>query len=160
MVIIKTSIEDQKKLIVSLRIFVGLIWLGTVIRRLLTPDLGNFEERITQMAQGPALYPNQIMEIAITNWFLIFLVIISLEIISSISLLSGTLARGGALIASLNGFLIGLAGLGLGIIDLIIPWAMAAISLFLFFCTHPGLYFGVDDKLSKKNLPLWIKMLI
>ena len=160
MVIIKTGFEEKKELILFLRIIVGLVWFGTVLRRLITPNLSNFEERINQMAQGPALYPNPIMEIAITNWFLIFLVVISLEIISSISLLSGSLARGGALIATLNGFLIGLAGIGLGLIDLLIPWSVATISLFLFLFSHPGLYYGVDEKLWEKNLPFWIKILM
>ncbi len=160
MVFIKSRIEEKKELIILLRIIVGLIWFGTVLRRLMTPNLGNFEERIIQMAQGPTLYPTLIMEIAITNWLLIFLIIIFLEIISSISLLSGSLARGGAFLATFNGFFIGLAGVGLGIIDLIIPWTVAAISLFLYLFSHPGLYYGVDKKLWEKNLPFWIKILM
>ncbi|MFW9903560.1 MAG: hypothetical protein ACFFFH_04445 [Candidatus Thorarchaeota archaeon] len=160
MVVIKSSFEEKKELIVLLRLIVGLIWFGTVLRRLFTPNFNNFEERISQMAQGPSLYPNPIMDVAINNWFMIFLIVLSLEIISSISLLSGSLARGGALLATINGFLIGLAGIGLSIIDLLIPWTAAAISLFLFLFSHPGFYYGVDERLKKKNLPYWIKIMM
>ncbi|MFX1507620.1 MAG: hypothetical protein ACFFDC_16160 [Promethearchaeota archaeon] len=160
MVIIKSSFEEKKELIVLLRLLIGLIWFGTVLRRLLTPNFSNFEERITQMAQGPSLYPNPIMEVVVNNWFIIFLIVLSLEIISSISLLSGILARGGAFLATINGFLIGLAGIGLSIVDLLIPWTAAAISLFLFLFSHPGLYYGIDEKLKGKNLPHWIKILM
>ncbi len=160
MPIIKTSFDEKRELIVILRFIVGLVWFGTVLRRLLTPEFSSFEERISQMAQGPALYPNVFMDLAVANWFLIFLVILAFEIISSISLLSGSLARGGALIATVNGFAIGVAGIGLGIIDLLIPWTAAILSLFLFLFSHPGMYYGVDEKLKEKNLPSWIKILM
>ena len=160
MVIIKSSFEEKKELIVLLRLLVGLIWFGTVLRRLLTPNFSYFEERIIQMTQGPSLYPNPIMDVAVNNWFIIFLLVLILEISSSVSLLSGSLTRGGAFLATINGFLIGLAGIGLSMIDLLIPWIAAAISLFLFLFSHPGLYYGVDEKLKEKNLPRWVKILM
>ncbi len=112
------------------------------------------------MAQGPVLYPKSFMEIAVANWFILFLIILIIEIISSLSLLSGSFARGGALLATLNGFGIGLAGIGLGITELLVPWTAALISLFLFLFSHPGWYYGIDGKLKEKNLPSWIKVLI
>jgi hypothetical protein len=160
MPIIKTSVEEKKEIIVILRLLVGLIWFGTVLRRLMTPNFSNFEERITQMAQGPALYPNIFMELAVANWFIIFLFILSIEIVSSLSLLSGSFARGGALLATVNGFGIGLAGISLGITELLVPWTAALISLFLFLFSHPGMYYGIDGKLKEKNLHSCIKILI
>ena len=160
MPIIKTKIEQNILLITTLRIVVGLIWFGTVLRRLLMPNFNNFEERITEMAQGPALYPEPLMELAVENWLLIFLMVLSIEIISSISLISGSLARGGALISTFNGFAIGLAGIGLGISDLIIPWTVATISLFLLLFSHPGMYYGIDERLKEKKLPSWVKVLM
>ena len=157
MPVINANIDEMKELIVILRVLVGLVWFGTVLRRLMMP---NFAEQIIQMAQGPALYPDFIMEFAVANWFIIFLVILMFERLSSISLLSGTLARGGALLATVNGFAIGLAGIGSGIIDLLIPWTIAVISLFLFLFSHPGMYYGLDEKLEENNLPSWIKILM
>ncbi|MHA2224682.1 MAG: hypothetical protein ACXAC8_05735 [Candidatus Hodarchaeales archaeon] len=130
------------------------------MRRLLMPNFNDFEQRITQMAQGGPLIPPPFMEWAIANWLLIFLVVLTLEIVSSLSLLTGTLSRAGAFIATINGFAIGLAGLGLGIMDLIIPWTVAIITLILLLFTHPGMYIGVDARLKEKNLPSWIKILI
>ena len=80
--------------------------------------------------------------------------------ISSLSLLTGTCARGGAFIATLNGFAIGVAGIGLGIIDLIIPWTAAVFTLILLLFTHPGQYKGLDEKLIEKDIPNWLKVLM
>lgn len=160
MPIIQTKLEKNKPLILTLRIISGLIWGGTVLRRLVLPNFGNFEQRITQMAQGSALYPPLIMDWAVTNWFLIFLTVLLLEIISSLSLLTGTFSRLGALLATINGFAIGLAGIGLGLFDLLIPWTVAIITLVLFIFTHPGMYYGADERLVKRNLPSFIKLLM
>ncbi len=152
MPIIQTKKAINAKLILFLRIFTGLVWLGTVYRRL-GPDKGDFKDRITSMGEGSTIFPETIMEFAVDKWFILYLIVLSIEIISSLSLLTGTLARGGALLATINGFAIGMAGVGLGIIDLIIPWSMGLITLFLFLFTHPGRYNGFDGYLVKKNLP-------
>ncbi len=158
MPIIQTSNPINEKLIFSLRMFAGLIWLGTFFRRL-GENQGDFEDRITSMGDGSTIFPEAIMEFAIDKWFLIYLIVISIEILSSLSLLSGTLARGGAFLSTVNGFAIGMAGVGLGIIDLIIPWSVALITLFLLLFTHPGRYKGLDSTLAKKELPSFIRML-
>lgn len=155
MPIIQTKNPFNEKLILGLRIFAGLIWLGTVFRRL-GPNNGDFEDRITEMGDGTTIFPDVIMEFAIDQWFLIYILVLLLEILSSLSLLTGTLARGGALLATVNGFAIGMAGLGLGMTDLIIPWSVALITLFLLLFTHPGRYRGVDRSLANKNLPRFI----
>lgn len=77
MVIIKSNFEEKKTLILFLRLFIGLIWFGTVLRRLLTSNFSDFEERIIQMAQGPSLYPNSIMDVTVSNWFIILLIVLS-----------------------------------------------------------------------------------
>ena len=99
-----------------------------------------------------------IMDFAVANWFLLFLVVVSIEIIATVSLILGLLARGGALLATINGFAIGMAGLGLGLIDLLIPWSAAAITLFLFLFTHPGKYLGIDERLQDKDIPKWLQI--
>ncbi|MHA1512865.1 MAG: hypothetical protein ACTSRJ_02235, partial [Candidatus Hodarchaeales archaeon] len=100
----------KKEINVIIRVGTGLVWLGTVIRRILIP---NFEERLIQMSQGQTLLPSNIMSIAVDNATLIFMFIIFLEIISSVSLITGTFSRFGALTASILGFGIGLAGIGI-----------------------------------------------
>ncbi|MHA2105510.1 MAG: hypothetical protein ACW981_18955, partial [Candidatus Hodarchaeales archaeon] len=135
------SLFENKNLVLILRLVVGLTWFGTVVRRILIP---NFQERITGMSEGGTLIPEPLMEIFVENWFLIFLIVLTIEIIVSFSLLTGTLARGGALLATINGFAIGLSGIGLGITDLLIPWFFAILSLILFLFTHPGTYKGLD----------------
>ncbi|MHA1996263.1 MAG: hypothetical protein ACW97Z_17150 [Candidatus Hodarchaeales archaeon] len=157
MVIINSRLQEKKEIIFGLRIITSLIWLGTAFRRIFMPT---FEERITAMAAGSPLLPSSIMEWVVTNWVLIFILVLSLEITSSLSLLTGTLARAGALVATINGFGIGLAGIGVSVVDLIIPWSAAIITLILFLFTHPGLYHGIDGKLQAKNLPQWLKMWI
>jgi hypothetical protein len=157
MPIIKTSLAENYSVILALRLITGLIWFGTAIRRILIP---NFYDRITEMSAGEALYPPAIMEWAASNWSLIFAVVLGLEIIASISLLTGTLARAGAALATINGFAIGLAGFALGIFDLIIPWTAALLSLVLLLFTHPGMYRGVDEQISTRDLPGWIKALM
>ncbi|MHA2296062.1 MAG: hypothetical protein ACXAEU_03750 [Candidatus Hodarchaeales archaeon] len=152
-----TFFEENKTLVLGLRLVAGLIWFGTVVRRLLVP---NFYERIAKMGQGDPLLPDFIMELAIENWTLIFLVVLSIEILASTSLLTGTFARGGAFLATINGFLIGLAGIGVGIGDLLVPWSAALITLVLFLFTHPGMYRGLDEKLSEKNLPRALRIFI
>ena len=112
------------------------------------------------MASGTPLFPQAFMDFAVDNWIVIFLFVLSLEIISSLSLLSGTFARAGAFMATINGFGIGMAGLGLSLLDLIIPWTVAVITLFLLLFTHPGMYKGVDARLSEKDLPSWLKSLM
>ncbi|OLS22424.1 MAG: hypothetical protein HeimC2_29510 [Candidatus Heimdallarchaeota archaeon LC_2] len=159
MPIIETKNPINENLILLLRIIAGLVWLGTVFRRL-GPNQGDFEDRIISMGEGTTILPESIMEFAIDQWFLLYLLVISIEIISSFSLLTGTLSRGGALLATVNGFAIGMAGIGLGIIDLIIPWSVAFITLFLFLFTHPGLYKGFDGKLVNKNLPSFVSKFI
>jgi hypothetical protein len=160
MPIINVDYEFNKNMVVILRLFSGLVWLMTVIRRLFTPNYSNFEERITTMAEGTTIFPSALMDIAVTNWFFIFLIILCLEIISSLSLLSGFLARGGALIATVNGIAIGMAGVGLGIGDLLIPWSVAMVTLFLLLFTHPGKYKGIDSYLIERKIPKWVKPLI
>lgn len=155
MPIIQTKNIINEKLIFSLRMFAGLVWLGTVFRRL-GENQGDFENRITSMGDGSTIFPEAIMEFAIEKWFLIFMIIISIEILSSLSLLTGTLARGGAFLSTVNGFAIGMAGIGLGIVDLIIPWSVALITLFLLLFTHPGRYKGMDVSLVNKDLPRFI----
>ncbi len=159
MPLIKTSLEEKWLIILALRVIAGLVWFGTVLRRLFTPNYSDFEQRITDMAQG-AWYPEDFMDFAVDNWFFFFLIVLSLELITSLSLLSGTFARGGALVATLNGFAIGVAGIGLGIFDLIIPWTVAVITLILLLFTHPGQYKGLDEKLIEKNIPKWLKVLM
>ncbi len=95
MPIINTGLKEKKNFILILRIVSGLIWGGTVIRRLLMPNFSDFEQRITQMAQGGPLIPQPLMDWAIANWFLIFLVVLTFEILSSLSLLTGTFTRAG-----------------------------------------------------------------
>jgi hypothetical protein len=151
------SLFENKNLVLILRLVVGLTWFGTVVRRILIP---NFQERITGMSEGGTLIPEPLMEIFVENWFLIFLIVLTIEIIVSFSLLTGTLARGGALLATINGFAIGLSGIGLGITDLLIPWFFAILSLILFLFTHPGMYKGLDIKLNEKQLPQLIKIWI
>ena len=155
MPIIQTKKPINEKLILGLRIFTGLVWLGTVFRRL-GPNRGDFEDRITSMGSGSTIFPETIMDFAIDNWFILYLIVLTIEIVSSLSLLTGTLARGGALLATANGFAIGMAGVGLGIIDLIIPWSTALVTLFLFLFTHPGRYKGFDSSLANKNLPSYV----
>ncbi|MHA1983374.1 MAG: hypothetical protein ACW967_03390 [Candidatus Hodarchaeales archaeon] len=157
MPIIQFSLFENKNLVLVLRLIVGLTWFGTAVRRILIP---NFEERITDMSEGGTLIPEALMKILVENWFLIFLIVLSIEGIVSFSLLSGTLARGGALLATINGFAIGLSGIGLGIVDLLIPWFFAFLSLILFLFTHPGKYIGLDERLSEKKLPQVIKIWI
>ncbi|MHA2249182.1 MAG: hypothetical protein ACXAD7_02415 [Candidatus Kariarchaeaceae archaeon] len=152
MPIINTKQDLNVNLMLSLRLFAGLIWLGTVIRRF-SSNYGDFKERITSMADGTTIFPDFIMEFAVKNWIYIYLLVVSIEIISSISLLFGVFARGGALLATINGFAIGMAGVGLGIQDLLIPWSVAIITLFLLIFTHPGRYKGVDAQLINRPLP-------
>jgi len=158
--LINSRISDNVILIVLLRSITGLIWFGTVLRRILLPNFGNFEVRITEMSQGILLLPDMLMQIAVANWFLVFLFLIIIEFLASVSLLTGTLARGGAFLATFIGFGIGMAGIGISLIDLVIPWSAAFVSLFLLLFTHPGIYFGVDSKLKDKNLPDLLKKLI
>ena len=157
---IRSRIEENQNLILAIRILTGLIWGGTVFRRLLMPNFSDFELRIIEMSQGSTLYPEFLMNWAIENWFYIFLIVLFFEIISSISLLAGFLGRAGAFVATINGFAIGLAGIGLGLIDLIIPWSVAILTLILVLFTHPGVYFGLDKNLKEKNLPSWINFLM
>lgn len=157
MPIINTAFEKNYSIVFPLRLITGLIWFGTAIRRILLP---NFQDRITEMAAGEALYPPVLMDWAVANWTIIFVVVLGLELISSMSLLTGTLSRAGAVLATINGFAIGLAGIGVGIIDLIIPWAAAVMSLILLLFTHPGMYRGVDEQLNDKDLPKWVKLLM
>lgn len=159
MPIIVTRLEEKHLIIFPLRIFSGLIWLGTVIRRL-ESNYGDFESRITAMGQGDTIFPDSLMKLAVENWFSIYLLVITIEILVSISLLTGTLSRGGAFLGTVNGIGIGMAGVGLGIIDLIIPWTAALITLILFLFTHPGKYKGFDRILDEKKLPKVIKLLI
>jgi hypothetical protein len=144
--------NPNPKLVLILRGLTGLVWFGTFIRRL-SPNYGDFENRITSMSEGSTILPNPIMELAVDHWFLIYLSIISIEVIISISLLTGTLARGGALLGTINGFLIGMAGIGISFLDLIIPWSVALLTLYLFLFSHPGRYKGVDNYLQSKDLP-------
>lgn len=160
MPLINSRISKNMKLIVLLRSITGIIWFGTVLRRILLPNFGNFEARVTEMSQGLPLIPDIIMQIAVTNWFWVFLFIVIIEFLASISLLTGTLARGGAFLATFIGFAIGMAGVGISLIDLVIPWSVALVTLFLLLFTHPGIYFGVDSKLIDKNLPNLLKKLI
>ncbi|MHA1978062.1 MAG: hypothetical protein ACW98F_14575 [Candidatus Hodarchaeales archaeon] len=157
MPIINSKINPNSNLILVLRILPGLVWLGTAFRRILIP---NFEQRISEMAVGDPIIPTSIMEFAVNNWKIIFIIVLGIEIISSISLLTGTFARGGAFLATINGFGIGMAGLGLGVIDLVVPWLVAVITLVLFLFTHPGMYKGMDAKLKKNNFPSWLKSLM
>ncbi|MCH8906765.1 MAG: hypothetical protein IH840_06725 [Candidatus Heimdallarchaeota archaeon] len=152
MPIISTKYQINIRLVLTIRLISGLVWFGTVIRRL-GSNYGNFEERIATMSEGTTIFPELFMNLAVDNWFIIYLIVITLEILSSISLLTGTLARAGALFSTLNGFGIGMAGLGLGLIDLIIPWSVALLTLVLFLFTHPGRFKGVDSILHEKNLP-------
>ncbi|MFW9779108.1 MAG: hypothetical protein ACFFE8_09670 [Candidatus Heimdallarchaeota archaeon] len=157
MPIIKTTLAENYSIIFPLRLITGLIWFGTAIRRILIP---NFFDRIADMAAGEPLLPPALMDWAVSNWVLIFAVVLSLEIISSLSLLTGTFARAGAALATFNGFAIGLAGIGLGILDLIIPWTAALMSLVLLLFSHPGMYRGIDEQLSARDLPEWVKVLM
>ena len=157
MVIIKTRFERKEQIIFGLRILTGLIWLGTAIRRLFIPT---FEARITAMASGNTLFPSAFMEFAVTNWVLILLIVLSLEVLISFSLLTGTFGRAGALLATVNGFGIGMAGIGVSLLDLIVPWTAAVLSLILFLFSHPGMYKGIDSRLSQKNLPRWLMIWI
>jgi hypothetical protein len=110
------------------------------------------------MAEGTTIFPSSFMDLAVEHWFLIYLLVIILETLSSLSLLTGTLSRGGALAATIDGFGIGMAGIGLGLMDLLIPWGVAVITLYLLLFTHPGRYKGVDEKLVQKDLPSIIKI--
>jgi uncharacterized membrane protein YphA (DoxX/SURF4 family) len=157
MPIIKTNLNEKYSLILVLRLISGLVWFGTAFRRIFVP---NFEQRITEMAVGGPLFPAPIMEFAVNNWIIIFVLVLGLEVIASLSLITGTFTRGGALLATINGFGIGMAGIGLSIADLLVPWSVAVITLVLFLFTHPGMYKGVDVKLSEKKLPSWLKFLM
>ncbi|MFW9854987.1 MAG: hypothetical protein ACFFFG_07990 [Candidatus Thorarchaeota archaeon] len=157
MPIIKTALAENYSIIFPLRLITGLIWFGTAIRRVLFP---NFLDRITDMAAGEPLLPPALMDWAVSNWVLIFGIVLSIEIISSLSLLTGTLARAGAALATFNGFAIGLAGVGLGILDLIVPWTAAVMSLVLLLFSHPGMFRGIDEQLNAKDLPKWVKVLM
>lgn len=159
MPIIVTRLEEKHSIILAMRLISGMIWLGTVIRRL-ESNYGDFESRITAMGQGDTFFPDFLMKLAVENWFIIYLMVMSIEILVSISLLTGTLSRGGALLATVNGFGIGLAGVGIGISDLLIPWTVALITLILLLFTHPGKYKGFDRILDEKKLPKVIKLLI
>ena len=147
----------SKEIIFIIRIGTGLVWFGTVIRRIIVP---NFEERLIEMSQGQTLLPPNIMSFAVDNAGLIFAFIISMEIISSLSLITGTFSRFGATLATIIGFGIGMAGIGIGIIDLVIPWILALCTLYLAIFTNSGTYLGVDSYLEKKNLPRIFKILI
>ncbi|MHA1946900.1 MAG: hypothetical protein ACW97W_12415, partial [Candidatus Hodarchaeales archaeon] len=102
----------SKEIIFIIRIGTGLVWFGTVIRRIIVP---NFEERLIEMSQGQTLLPPNIMSFAVDNARLIFVFIITMEIISSLSLITGTFSRFGATLATIIGFGIGMAGIGIGI---------------------------------------------
>ena len=154
---VNSRINDKRNLIFVLRIFTGLVWLGTAFRRVFIP---NFQQRINEMAAGDPIFPTSIMEFAVNNWSVIFILVLGLEVISSFSLLTGTFARGGAFIATINGFGIGMAGLGLSLLDFLVPWTVGVIALVLFLFTHPGMYKGVDAKLSQKDIPSWLKSLM
>ncbi|MHA2401708.1 MAG: hypothetical protein ACXADH_01855 [Candidatus Kariarchaeaceae archaeon] len=150
--------NPNPKLVLILRGLAGLVWFGTVIRRL-SPNYGDFENRIASMSEGSTILPDPIMELAVDHWFIVYLVVISIEAIISISLLTGTLARGGALLATVNGFLIGMAGIGISTLDLVIPWSVALLTLYLFLFSHPGRFRGVDQYLQSKDLPrllIWL----
>lgn len=157
---INSSLEEKHNLILFIRILSGLIWGGTALRRILMPNFSDFELRITEMSQGSTLYPEFLMNWAVENWFFIFLIVLGFELFSSFSLLTGFLGRAGAFVATINGFAIGLAGIGLGPIDLIIPWAAAILTLILVLFTHPGFHFGLDKRLKEKNLPSWVIFLM
>ena len=159
MPIIRTSFEDKHLIILVLRLFAGLIWLGTVIRRL-GYDYGDFESRISAMGEGDTIFPESFMKLAVEYWFVVYTIIISIEILVSLSLLTGTFSRAGALLATINGFGIGMAGVGIGIADLLIPWTAALITLILLLFTHPGMYKGIDRLLSEKELPRILKLFI
>ncbi len=157
MPIFDTKLQEFKVFILIIRLVVGFVWFGTVLRRIAIP---NFQQRITSMAEGGTFVPQVLMDVLVENWSVIFLIVLSIEIVSSFSLLSGTLARGGALLATINGFAIGLSGIGLGLVDLLIPWFIAFLSLILLLFTHPGLYKGIDTKLEQKDLPKFLKIWI
>ena len=157
MPIISISLFKNNNLVLVLRLIVGLVWLGTAIRRIIIP---NFQDRITAMAEGGTLIPGSLMNFFVENWQILFFIVLAIEIISSFSLLSGTFARGGALLATINGFAIGLSGIGLGIWDLFIPWFFAFLSLLLLLFTHPGLYKGIDSRLEQKELPKFLRIWI
>jgi hypothetical protein len=154
MPIIQSSLPQHQRLILLIRLIVGGTWFLTTIRRILVP---NFQERITAMAQGSTLIPEQLMDLAVENWFIIFSIVLSLELISSVSLLTGTLARLGSLLLTVNGFAIGMAGIGISLFDLFLPWSVAILSLVLLLFTHPGQYKGFDGVLINKNIPDWLK---
>jgi uncharacterized membrane protein YphA (DoxX/SURF4 family) len=149
--------DRKREIILIIRISTGLVWFGTVIRRIL---VSNFEERLLEMSQGQTLLPPNIMSFAVDNVGLLFILIISLEIISSLSLITGTFSRLGAILATILGFGIGLAGMGISLVDLLIPWTVAICTLYLAIFTHSGAYKGVDSFLEKKNLPRILKILI
>jgi len=148
---------QNAKIVAFLRIAIGLIWFSTFVRRIAVP---NFQERIESMASGSSLLPEALMTLAAENWEIIYFGVLFIEILTSISLIFGIFAKGGALLATFDGILTGMAGFGLGPVDLIIPWSVAAISLFLVVFTHPGLFYGIDQRLKGKNLPVILKTLI
>ena len=151
-------LSSNQNLNLTLRLVACMIWAGTVFRRIFIP---NFEARISKMAGGSTLFPKSIMDWAVSNWQLIFFAVLFIEIVISISLLFGIFARFGSLLATVNGIGIGMAGLGLGIADLLIPWSVAVVTLYLFLFTHPGLYKGLDKNLqSNEKLPNSLKKLI
>lgn len=147
----------NNRLIFYLRVGSGLVWFGTAIRRIF---IQNFEERIIKMAEGTTLFPKSIMDWAVLNWNFVFAIVLIFEIIISFSLILGLFARFGSFLATINGFGIGMAGLGLGVIDLLIPWLVAVVTLFLFLFTHPGTYKGIDETLQGKKLPKIVEILI
>lgn len=159
MPLVEIDTDISPNLILGIRLITGFVWLGTVFRRLFLPNFDNFEGRISQMAQGDPLFPEFFMEFAVEYWYLFFAIIVTIEFISAISLLLGVFARGGALLATINGFAIGMAGIGLGIVDLIIPWSVAFGTLFLLLFTHPGRYKGMDGELYQKDIPRFLLIL-
>lgn len=159
MPIIQTKYEIPNNVILVSRLIAGLVWFFTVLRRLLSPNFDNFEGRISSMAEGNTLFPQFFMDFAVNYWYLIFGLILSIEILSAISLLLGIYARGGSLLATVNGFAIGMAGVGIDLINLVIPWSVAILTLFLLLFTHPGRYKGLDNKLQNLDLPRFLLIL-
>lgn len=140
------------------RILIGVLWLYA-LRWKLPPDFEGGSETslrtwlelaVEHAAFAP--YGELIDNVVLPNFTLFAWLVFLAELVTGLSLLTGTLTRAGAALGLLMSLNLGVAMLG---VPGEWPWSYAMLAMWhaVFFLAAPGLKWGVDAHLIKRNLP-------
>lgn len=150
--------------IAGARMLIGVLWLFS-LRWKMPPNFDGGSERglrswleLEVEHAGFGFYGDLIESVVLPNFTFFAWVLFCTELLVGLSLLTGTLTRGGALI----GLLLSL-NLGIGLIEVPgeWPWSYAMLAMWhgLFFITRAGRTWGLDARLTDRSLPLPIALL-